>query len=96
MAGLPFTKEPEPDGPADAGVDPAAGGLHDDAGVGLLAGADHGQRAVAAVFLFDDQIGLKRALHYNAARSSMILPSEDLFEAMGAYLQKRKGNFKGA
>ena len=48
------------------------------------------------VFLFDDEVGLKRSLHYNAARSSMILPSEDMFEAMGAYLQKRKGNFKGA
>jgi enoyl-CoA hydratase len=47
------------------------------------------------VFLFDDQVGLERSLHYNAARSSMILPSEDMFEAMGAYLQKRKGNFKG-
>jgi len=48
------------------------------------------------VFLFDDQVGLERSLRYNAARSSMILPSEDMFEAMGAYLQKRKGNFKGA
>ena len=48
------------------------------------------------VFLFDDQVGLERSLHYNAARSSMILPSEDMFEAMSAYLQKRKGNFKGA
>ncbi len=48
------------------------------------------------VFLFDDGVGLKRSLHYNAARSSMIMPSEDMFEAMSAYLQKRKGNFKGA
>ncbi len=48
------------------------------------------------VFLFDDEIGLERSLHYNAARSSMILPSEDLFEAIGAHMQKRKGNFKGA
>ena len=42
------------------------------------------------VFLFDDEAGLKRSLHYNAARSSMILPSEDLFEAMGAYAQNEK------
>ena len=48
------------------------------------------------VFLFDDEAGLNRSLHYNAARSSMILPSEDLFEAMSAKIQKRKGNFKGA
>jgi enoyl-CoA hydratase len=48
------------------------------------------------VFLFDDEIGLERSLHYNAARSSMILPSEDLFEAISAHMQKRKGNFKGA
>jgi enoyl-CoA hydratase len=48
------------------------------------------------VFLFDDEVGLKRSLHYNAARSSMILPSEDMFEAMSAKMQKRKGNFKGA
>ena len=48
------------------------------------------------VFLFDDEVGLNRSLHYNAARSSMILPSEDLFEAISAKMQKRKGNFKGA
>lgn len=48
------------------------------------------------VFLFDDEMGLERSLHYNAARSSMILPSEDLFEAISAHMQKRKGNFKGA
>ncbi len=48
------------------------------------------------VFLFDDEAGLRRSLTYNAARSALILPSEDLFEAMGAQLQKRKGTFKGA
>ncbi|MDZ7699368.1 MAG: enoyl-CoA hydratase-related protein [Deltaproteobacteria bacterium] len=48
------------------------------------------------VFLFDDTEAVKRSLHYNAARSAMILPSEDMFEAMSAYLQKRKGNFKRA
>ena len=48
------------------------------------------------VFLFDDAESVKKSLHYNAARSAMILPSEDMFEAMSAYLQKRKGNFKGA
>lgn len=48
------------------------------------------------VMCFGEDAGLEESLHYNAARSSMIIPSEDLFEAVSAYLQKRKGNFKGA
>jgi enoyl-CoA hydratase len=48
------------------------------------------------VLLFDEDTTLSKSLHYNAARSCMILPSEDLFEAMAAYMQKRKGDFKGA
>ncbi len=48
------------------------------------------------VFLFNEEAPLDEALDYNAARSSMIVPSEDLFEAMAAYNQKRKGTFKGA
>ncbi len=48
------------------------------------------------VFLFNDEVPMDQALDYNAARSSMIMPSEDLFEAISAYLEKRKGNFKGA
>ena len=49
------------------------------------------------VFLFADETGsMDRSLEYNAARSSMIAPSEDLFEAMSAYMQKRKGEFKGS
>ncbi len=47
------------------------------------------------VFLFDEEASLNESLDYNAARSSMILPSEDLFEAISAYTQKRKGEFKG-
>ena len=31
----------------------------------------------------------------NAARSSMIMPSDDLSEAISAYIEKRKGKFKG-
>ena len=48
------------------------------------------------VFLYNEEVPVDQALDYNAARSSMIMPSEDLFEAMAAYMQKRKGNFKGA
>jgi Delta3,5-Delta2,4-dienoyl-CoA isomerase len=48
------------------------------------------------VFLFDEEASLEESLEYNAARSSMIVPSEDLFEAVSSYMQKRKGNYKGA
>ncbi|MFH1480546.1 MAG: enoyl-CoA hydratase-related protein [Pseudomonadota bacterium] len=48
------------------------------------------------VFLFDDHGTLTQSLEYNAARSSMILPSQDMFEALSAYMQKRKGEFRGA
>ncbi len=48
------------------------------------------------VMCFDEQADLEESLHYNAARSSMIIPSKDLFEAVSAYMEKRKGNFIGA
>ncbi|MFP3911549.1 MAG: enoyl-CoA hydratase-related protein [Desulfobacteraceae bacterium] len=48
------------------------------------------------VFLFDEGSTLEESLEYNAARSSMILPSEDLFEVMAARIENRKGNYKGA
>jgi enoyl-CoA hydratase len=48
------------------------------------------------VFLYNQNVPIDQALDFNAARSSMIMPSEDIFEAFGAYMQKRKGNFKGA
>lgn len=48
------------------------------------------------VFLFNEDSSLEEALDYNAARSSMIVPSEDLMEAITAYMQKRQGTFKGA
>ena len=47
------------------------------------------------VFLYDEEAGLDQSLDYNAARSSMIMPSDDLSEAMSAYIEKRKGEFKG-
>jgi enoyl-CoA hydratase len=48
------------------------------------------------VLLFTEDATLGQSLDYNAARSSMIMPSEDLFEAISAHLQKRQGDFKGA
>jgi enoyl-CoA hydratase len=47
------------------------------------------------VLLYNEEADLQESLEYTAARSSMILPSEDLYEAIGAYAEKRKGNFKG-
>lgn len=54
--------------------------------------AVHGAKEV---FLYDEEVGLDQSLDYNAARSSMIMPSEDSSEAMSAYVEKRKGEFKG-
>lgn len=48
------------------------------------------------VFQFSDYGPLSQSLDYNAARSSMIMPSVDIFEAMAAHIQKRQGVFKGA
>jgi enoyl-CoA hydratase len=48
------------------------------------------------VLLYDEEATLEESLEYNAARSSMVVPSEDMAEAINAYLEKRKGNFKGA
>ncbi len=48
------------------------------------------------VFLFNDGVPMDQALDYNAARSSMIMPSEDIVEAVTAHVQKREGKFKGA
>jgi len=47
------------------------------------------------VMLYDEDSGLDHSLNYNAARSSMIMPSEDLSEAISATMEKRKGEFKG-
>jgi enoyl-CoA hydratase len=52
-------------------------------------------QGIKEVFRFDEEAGLDRSLDYNAARSCMILPSEDLGEAITAYMQKRTGEFKG-
>ena len=48
------------------------------------------------VLKYNEEATLEASLDYNAARSSMIVPSEDQGEAINAYMEKRKGNFKGA
>ncbi len=48
------------------------------------------------VFLMGDGVPMGQSLEYNAALSSMIIPSDDFFEAMAAHLEKRKGQFKGS
>ena len=48
------------------------------------------------VFLFDREVDLDESLEYTAARSCMIAPSQDLTEAVTAYIEKRTGDFKGA
>lgn len=47
------------------------------------------------VLLYNEDVSLKRSLEYNAARSAMILPSEDLTESISSYLEKRDPKFKG-
>lgn len=53
-------------------------------------------RGAKEVFIYDEEASLEESLDYNAARSSMIVPSEDLNEAISSFLEKRPGNFKGA
>ena len=49
------------------------------------------------VMQYDEEAAtIDESLEYNAARSAMIVPSEDQGEAIKAYLEKRPGNFKGA
>ena len=49
------------------------------------------------VFMYDEKASsVEESLEYNAARSVMVLPSEDLNEVMTAMAEKRKGVFKGA
>ncbi len=48
------------------------------------------------VFMFTDRLLVSQSLDYNAARSAMIMPSDDLYEAFAAFMQKREGQFKGS
>ncbi|MGC8906102.1 MAG: enoyl-CoA hydratase-related protein [Desulfomonilaceae bacterium] len=48
------------------------------------------------VLMFTDRLFVSQSLEYNAARSAMIMPSDDLYEAFAAFMQKREGQFKGS
>jgi len=48
------------------------------------------------VMLFSDRLFVSQSLEYNAARSAMIMPSDDLYEAFAAHMQKREGQYKGS
>ena len=47
------------------------------------------------VLNYNIQEEIKKSLEYNAARSAMILPSKDAMEAIDAYANKKKPEFKG-
>jgi enoyl-CoA hydratase len=48
------------------------------------------------VLLFCDRLFVAQSLEYNAARSAMIMPSDDLYEAFAGHMQKREGQYKGS
>jgi enoyl-CoA hydratase len=48
------------------------------------------------VFLFGDVTPAEQALDFTAARSSMIMPSKDIVDAVSAYFEKRGVRFEGA
>ena len=61
----------------------------------IAANAPLAVQGAKEVFLHHEIESIDRSLEYNAARSSMVLPSEDMMEAFQAFLQKRDPVFKG-
>ncbi len=61
----------------------------------IAANAPLAVQGAKEVFLLQELHGAEMSLAYNAARSSMVMPSVDLFEAVAAYMQKRKPLFRG-
>lgn len=78
--------------PDKEALDAAALGMAEE----IAANAPLAVRGAKDVFLFDEESTMEDSLDYNCARSVMILPSEDINEAVTAYLEGRPGKFKGA
>jgi len=47
------------------------------------------------VLLYSEDMSALKSLEYNAARSSMVLPSQDLLESFKSFLEKRDPEFQG-
>jgi len=47
------------------------------------------------VLLYSEDVSGAKSLEYNAARSSMVLPSEDLLESFKSFIERRDPEFQG-
>lgn len=61
----------------------------------IAANAPLAVQGAKEVLLHSEDVSALRSLEYNAARSAMILPSEDLQESFRSYSEKRDPEFKG-
>ncbi len=61
----------------------------------IAANAPLAVQGAKEVLLHSEDVSVLRSLEYNAARSAMILPSEDLQESFKSYSEKRDPEFKG-
>lgn len=61
----------------------------------IAANAPLAVQGAKEVLLHSEDVSVLRSLEYNAARSAMILPSEDLQESFKSYSEKRDPKFKG-
>lgn len=61
----------------------------------IAANAPLAVQGAKEVLLHSEDVSALRSLEYNAARSAMILPSEDLQESFKSYSEKRDPEFKG-
>ena len=61
----------------------------------IAANAPLAVQGAKEVLLHSEDVSALRSLEYNAARSAMILPSDDLQESLKSYSEKRDPEFKG-